>query len=43
LVKATEPWPFAGTSTAKVLLPVLVGDPGHALDVHGAISCAIAL
>jgi hypothetical protein len=38
-----EPLPFAEMPTAKVLLPVLCGDPGHALAVHGATSCATAL
>jgi hypothetical protein len=42
-VKVNEPFPFAEMNTAKVLLPVLCGDPGHALGVHGATSCATAL
>jgi hypothetical protein len=42
-VNVNDPCPSAGTAIVKALVPVLVGEPMHALGVHCAISCATPL
>src|SRR5580658_10156361 len=43
MVNVNDPCPSAGTATSNVFVPVLAGEPGQALGVHCAISCATPL